>query len=145
MMIAKKIMAKKTLQFISTKMKNLDLCMLTTKSSRGILRARPMSNNGDVKYDGNSYFFTWEDSQKVKDITRDSSISLSFATKDYLFIHVAGKARIIRARAIMKEHWADSLREWFKDGLDTQGMVLIAVKAVNIKYWHKMEEGEVKL
>ena len=49
-------MAPKTLQYISNKMKSIDLCTMTTKSTRGALTSRQMSNNGDVKYDGNSYF-----------------------------------------------------------------------------------------
>jgi hypothetical protein len=64
--LLKKIMAEKTLQFISTKMKNLDICMLTTTSARGILSARPMSNNGDVKYEGDSYFLAMKVRRKLR-------------------------------------------------------------------------------
>ena len=137
-------MAQKTLKYISTKMKNIDLCMMTTKSTRGAIASRPMSNNGDVKYDGNSYFFSFEKSQKVKDIMADSSVNLSFATKDKMFIDVVGKAKIIKSKSMMEEHWVDSLNEWFKQGVETPGVVMIMVKANKIKYWHKMDQGEVK-
>ncbi|CAN5422877.1 hypothetical protein BH20BAC1_BH20BAC1_27180 [soil metagenome] len=79
-------MAEKTLQFISTKMKNLDICMLTTTSPKGILSARPMSNNGDGKYEGDSYFFSYGGSQKIKDIEKDASVNLSFIASSDLYI-----------------------------------------------------------
>ena len=138
-------MADKTLKYISTKMKNIDLCMMTTIGSRGAIVARPMSNNGDVKYDGNSYFFTYSDTGKVKDIKADPTVGLSFTTKDYMFIHVSGKASLIKDKATMEEHWVPSLNQWFKDGVNTAGIVMLLVKAKKIKYWHKMDEGEITL
>ena len=65
------IRAQKTLPDISKEMTKIDLCMLTTKSGRGALMARPMSNNGDVEYDGISYFFTFKRTGKIRDIKRD--------------------------------------------------------------------------
>lgn len=138
-------MEPKTLKYISTKMKHIDLCMLTTRNSRGMLSSRPMSNNGDVQYNGNSYFFSFEKSQKIKDLMQDASVNLGFSTKDNMFITVMGKARIIKSKTAMEEHWVPSLNEWFKDGVETPGVVMIAVKARKIKYWHKMQEGEIKL
>ena len=52
-------MADKTLKDVAELMKDIDLCMLTTTTENGALASRPMSNNGEVEYDGNSYFFTW--------------------------------------------------------------------------------------
>lgn len=119
--------------------------MMTTKTTRGAMQSRPMSNNGDVKYDGNSYFFTYEDSQKVKDLKKDASVNLSFEAKGGMFINVMGKGRLITSKTIMQEHWLPSLKQWFKDGIDTEGIVMIVVKATRIKYWYKMEMGEVKV
>ncbi|GAC1417344.1 MAG: hypothetical protein NVS9B7_20860 [Flavisolibacter sp.] len=50
-------MAKKKLETIIKLMRKLDTCMMTTRTGRGTFNSRPMSNNGDVTYDGNSYFF----------------------------------------------------------------------------------------
>lgn len=138
-------MEQKTLRYISAKMKDIDICMFTTKSARGRLLSRPMSNNGDVKYDGNSFFFTFQESQKVKDIQEDSAVNLGFTTKDNMYIAVSGKAKLIKSKAVMQEHWVDSLNQWFKEGLDTPGIVMIQVKANKITYWQKMKQGEIKL
>jgi len=38
-------------------MRKLDFCMMTTQSDKG-MRARPMSNNGEVEFDGDVWFFS---------------------------------------------------------------------------------------
>jgi len=49
-------MKSKSLKQIAEKMKQLDFCMMLTADSRGTQFSRPISNNGDVEYDDNSYF-----------------------------------------------------------------------------------------
>ena len=138
-------MAKKSLKFISSKMRKLDLCMMNTRGSRGVFNCRPMSNNGDVEYDGNSYFFTFENSNKVKEIKKDANVSLNFTAKKDLFITVTGKARLIRSKPVMAEHWVPSLAQWFKKGVDTAGIVMVVVKANTIKYWQNMDQGVINV
>jgi general stress protein 26 len=130
---------------IARHMRKIDICMMNTQSPRGGINSRPMSNNGDVTYKGDSYFFTYEGSQKIKDITATPQVSLNFEGEKGLYITITGKAKLIRAKAQMEEHWIDSLRQWFKDGLNTPGIVLIHVKGQKIKYWQKNKEGEIKV
>ncbi len=138
-------MAKKDLSDISSKMRKLDICMLTTQSGSGKLSSRPMSNNGDVEFDGNSYFFTFEKSQTVKDIKENEHVSLNFEGDNKLYISLSGKAKLIDNKEKLKEHWLDELKQWFPEGIDTAGLVMIHVKATHIKYWQNEDEGEVKL
>ena len=49
-------MADLTLPELSKKMAKMDFAMMSTVAMDGGLTARPMSNNGDVEYDGVSYF-----------------------------------------------------------------------------------------
>ena len=37
----------------------VDICMLTTVDERGDLHSRPMSNNREVEFDGDLWFFTY--------------------------------------------------------------------------------------
>lgn len=79
-------MATYNLNTIARYMRELDICMMVTQSKRGALNSRPMSNNGDVKFNGLSYFFTYEGSQKIKDIEVNPQVSLNFEGKtNYLF------------------------------------------------------------
>ncbi|HVG42869.1 MAG TPA: pyridoxamine 5'-phosphate oxidase family protein [Chitinophagaceae bacterium] len=136
---------EKTLSAVAKKMKKLDICMMTTQTKSGQLASRPMSNNGDVKYNGNSYFFTYDKSKSVKDITENPEVNLSFSGPEDLYISIVGVAKLIRAKETMEEHWLKELEQWFKDGLDTKGIVMIHVKAKRIKYWQNEDEGEVKV
>ncbi|MCE7061525.1 pyridoxamine 5'-phosphate oxidase family protein [Dyadobacter sp. CY343] len=137
-------MAEKTLKDVAEIMKDLDICMLTTTTSNGMLASRPMSNNGQVEYDGNSHFFTWENSRMVSDIEMDNGVNLSFQGIKDIFISITGKAEVTRSREKMEEHWVEELNAWFEDGLDTPGIAMITVEAKQIKYWQGEEEGEVK-
>ena len=104
-----------------------------------------MSNNGDVKYNGSSYFFTYEGSQKIKDIELNPHVNLNFEGKDGFYLAVTGKAKLIWDKGMFAQHWLDSLKQWFKDGIDTPGMVLIHVKGNELHYWQKNKEGKIKL
>ena len=138
-------MATLTLAGIARHMRKLDICMMVTLSARGVFNSRPMSNNGDVTYKGDSYFFSYEGSQKIKDIEASPQVCLNFEGQKEMYISIAGKAKIIRNRAQMEAHWIEELKRWFKQGLDTPGIVLIHVKGQRLKYWQKSKEGEIKI
>lgn len=126
-------------------MKEIDICMMSTAGTRGAVNTRPMSNNRDVKYNGTSYFFSDGKTQKVKDLTNSPAVNLSFAGDKGIFIVVTGKGKIIRDKAQMEEHWVPDLDQWFEDGIETKGLVMISVKASNIHYWNKADEGDIKV
>ena len=48
---------KRDLQPIAALLAKLDICMLATRAEDGGLHGRPMSNNGEVEWDGDSWFF----------------------------------------------------------------------------------------
>lgn len=137
-------MKKASLKTLAEKMKNLDFCMMITQDGRNSLHSRPMSNNGKVEYDGNSWFFTNEDTHKVRQIEADPKVSLMYQTDDMLFIECYGHASIIRQKGIMEEKWLDELTQWFPQGIETPGLCLIKVAATRVQFWHKGEEGEYK-
>ncbi|NIJ55678.1 pyridoxamine 5'-phosphate oxidase family protein [Dyadobacter arcticus] len=138
-------MADKTLKDVSEIMKDRDICMLTTTTSNGMLASRPMSNNRQVEYDGDSYFFTWEGSRMVADIEMDNGVNLGFQQGYGLFISITGTAEVTRSREKMEEHWVEDLDKWFEEGLDTPGLAMITVAAKQIKYWQGEDEGEIRL
>ena len=133
---------KTALKDIAQKMRNLDIATLVTVAEDGSLAGRPMSNNADVDYDGKSYYFTYEESDKVKQISRNPEVQLAFEGDDKLYVTVTGKAELIRDKAEFEKHWVPELEQWFAQGIDTPGMVLLCVKASQAKYWQDMEMGE---
>jgi len=138
-------MKKLSLPTLSRHMKQLDICMMVTFIKRGGMNCRPMSNNKDVTYKGDSYFFTYEKSKKIKELEASPHVLLNFEGKSSLYISVAGKAKLIRDKATFQVHWVDSLNQWFEDGIDTKGLVLIHVKGQRLQYWQNEKQGEIKM
>ncbi len=142
-------MGQMTLSDISEKMRDIDFTMLFTHAPNGQLAGRPMSNNRDVDYDGDSWFFALESASAVQEIAADPNVALSFAGskgllgKPPIFISVQGRGELIRDKARFVEHWDKDLERWFEQGVDTPGLVLIHVQASRIHYWDGEDEGEI--
>jgi general stress protein 26 len=144
-------MATMTLADISKTMAKIDFAMLSTRSADGEISSRPMSNNGDVEYDGDSYFFTSEETHTVADIQRDAVVGLTFTGAKHLlgkpgvFLAIEGRAALIREKPAIKAHWSKEIDRWFEEGFNTPGVVLIKVTAKRLHYWDGEEDGEVAL
>ncbi len=142
-------MTEMTLAEISDAMASIDFTMLSTRKADGSIAARPMSNNGDVEYKGETYFFAWGHAHMVAEIEADAHVGLSYqGAKGLLggpplFIAVEGEGKVVRDKAAFAQHWTSDLDRWFTEGVDTAGVVMLAVKAKHIHYWRGEEEGEI--
>lgn len=140
----------KNLADIAEVMRDIDFAMMSTRAEDGAFAARPMSNNRDVDFDGDSWFFSSEDTLTVKHLSHDPHVGLTMQGKGGLFgkppmfLAIEGKAELIRDRAQFEEHWTKDLEYWW-DGPDAPGLVLIKVHAERVHYWDGKEEGEVRL
>jgi general stress protein 26 len=144
-------MADLKLADIAEKMRDIDFAVLSTRTEGGAIAGRPMSNNREVEFDGDSYFFTCDDTRTVSDIRRDSSVGLTYQSKSGMlgmkpfFITVEGRAELIEDKAGFAEHWTKDLDAWFKEGIDTPGLTLIKVVAQRLHYWDGFDQGEIAL
>lgn len=142
-------MSATSLADLSKRMREIDFAMLATHAGGGRIAGRPMSNNGDVEYAGDSWFFALDSTAMVPQIARDPHVALFFQGskglfgKPPIFIAVEGSAELIRDRALFGEHWVPDLGRWFEQGVDTPGLVMIAVRATRIEYWDGEENGEI--
>lgn len=144
-------MADRTLADIAEKMRDLDFCLLSTRTDGGAIASRPMSNNREVSYDGDSWFFTCDDTRMVEEIAADPRVGLAFQGKAGMlgmrpfFLAIEGRAELIRDKARFAEHWTKGLDHWFEDGIDTPGLVLIRVRGERAHYWDGADSGELML
>ncbi|MBY6048617.1 pyridoxamine 5'-phosphate oxidase family protein [Vannielia litorea] len=145
-------MATKTLPEVAELMAKIDFCMMETLAEDGRIAARPMSSNGDVEYRGESWFYSLDDTRKTRHIRADPRVGLAFqgsggvlglVGKPGAMVHVQGRATLTSDRAALQEHWVPDLEYWFKDGIDTPGLLLIRVDAEHIHYWDGEENGVV--
>jgi general stress protein 26 len=141
----------KTLAGLAGIMKDVDFAMLSTHSDGGTIAARPMSNNRDVDYDGDNWFFACEDTRTIADLRANPKCGLAYHGKSGLlgmkpvFVHIEGEAELIRDKAQFEAHWTKDLSLWFEDGIDTLGLVLIRVRGVRAHYWDGEDQGEFVL
>ena len=144
-------MSHLTLNDLSEKMRDIDFAILSTRTDNGAVAGRPMSNNRQVEFDGDAYFFTCGDTRTVADIERDPQVGLAYQSKSGMlglkpfFITVEGSAELIRDKARFAEHWTKDLDAWFKQGIDTPGLTMIKVHAERLHYWDGYDEGELDL
>lgn len=142
-------MAKLTLRDIAEKMRDIDFTMLSTRAEGGQIAARPMSNNRQVEYDGDSYFFAYDSTRTVADIKRDPKVGMSLQGSSGLLgmrplmLSIEGEAELVRDKARFEAHWTKDLHLWFEQGIDTPGLVMIKVHASRIHYWDGKDEGEL--
>lgn len=144
-------MTTMTLQDLSRKMRKIDFCMLSTLGPTGAIASRPMSNNGDVDYDGDTWLFSYRDTRKVAEISVDPRVTLTFSAppsllgKPGIFIALQGSATLIDDKGEFAAHWISDLDRWFPQGVDTPGLVLIKVHADIAHYWDGEDNGSIPI
>ena len=88
----------KTLAELAELMKDIDFAMFSTHTENGAIASRPMSNNAQVEYDGDNYFFALDSTRVVTDIRANPNVSLGFQGKGGLlgmkprFVAIEGRA-----------------------------------------------------
>ncbi len=138
----------KTLADIAADMQDIDIAMLATKTAEGEITSRPMSNNGEVEYKGDSFYFSHATSRLAAEIAQDPRVTLTFTIEPGLltgggtYIAVQGQAELIRDKARFAEHWSPDLDLYFEGGIDTPDLIMIKVHANHIRYWYGAEQGE---
>lgn len=143
-------MAKKrgaAIKELAKKMRGIDFCMMSTTNKKTI-HSRPMSNNGQVDFDGDCWFFSWKDSQKVREIEKNSRVALSYTggtAKKPTWIQLEGRARVVTNAKKKKELWTKGLERWFEDGPEDPEVVLLHVRATRAEWWSFEEQGDVEL
>lgn len=142
-------MSQMTLSDIAEILKDIDFVMLNSRTDGDRIAGRPMSNNRDVEYNGDSWFFLTEDTRTHADVTHDPKVTLTvqgnkgLLGKPPIFLSIEGDAEIVRERAALSEHWVSDLERWWPEGLETPGLALLKVRATRIHYWDGEDEGEV--
>lgn len=144
-------MSDLTLPDLAKKMADIDFVMLSTRTASGEIASRPMSNNGDVEYDGDSWFFSLDENDVVGQIAAEPKVGLALQGnkgllgKPPIFISIEGHAELIRDRAAFKAHWTHDMDRWASQGPDTPGLVLIKVHAQSIHYWDGEDQGQIRV
>jgi general stress protein 26 len=110
-------------------------CLFTTLLTQVPLTTRPMSVQ-NVCDQGNFWFLSAADSEKNREIARDSRVQLFFVnTSKYEFLSLYGNATISRDRQKIDEFWSDIAKAWFPKGKDDPRITVIKVTPEEGFYW----------
>ncbi|MFL6047389.1 MAG: pyridoxamine 5'-phosphate oxidase family protein [Propionibacteriaceae bacterium] len=111
------------------------ISMLTTMTDSGKHVSRPMAVQ-EVEFDGDLWFFCYDDSAKAQQIRMNPQVNVSFANdKQSEWTSLSGRAEIVHDRQQAERLWSAPLKVWFPDGLDTEGLSLIKVHVETAEYW----------
>ncbi len=117
------------------KVKDVKVAMLTTLEQDGSLRSRPMYTQ-QVEDAEALWFFTNEDSGKIREITGHQEVNLAYSDPDSsLFVSVSGRASVVDDREKAKELWNPMNEAFFPEGVDDPDLVLLRVDPYQAEYW----------
>ena len=124
------------LRAIAERMRDLDICMLTTRDGDAVA-TRPMSNNGQVEFDGDTWFFAERDSAKVRQIEAEPAVGHRATSRPSAGpgSSMEAEAEIVDDDGEKRERWFEDLRRWFPDGPDADTVVLIRARATRVRAW----------
>lgn len=113
---------------------DIKFAMLTSTHADGSLHSRPMATQ-QMEFDGNLWFFTGLNSEKVRELESNPEVNLSYsAPDDQRYVSVSGRADVSRDREKMKELWNPLLKAWFPGGLDDPDICLLHVDVTHAEY-----------
>ena len=123
-------------------LKDIDICMFATRGEDGELHARPMSNNREVEWDGDSWFFAPADGRLVAELERDPAAVTTYRGEDrFAFVALSGRAEVIDDQDKKRELWLEELKRWFPNGPDDPNVALIRVDASAAQWWTDRGDG----
>src|SRR5690349_16178865 len=107
-------------------LKRIDMCMFATVGADGELHARPMSNNGDVEWDGSSWFFAPADGRLAGELRANPQAVTSYqAEGEFSWVVLSGAAEIVDDSDMKHRLWQSSFERWFPNGPDDPNVALI--------------------
>ena len=131
---------------IAALIKELDICLLTTHGEDGALDSRPMSNNGLVDWDGQSWFFAPRHGALVRQLSADPEASAGYrATEGFTFVSVSGPVAIETDVELKERFWMSELERWFPGGPSDPDVVLLRLDAARARWWTADGDGDAEL
>lgn len=114
---------------------DIKIAMLVTRSSDGKDKGRPMGT-AQVDDDGDIWFYTNEFSLKVKEISANNEVFLSYASPSKnRYVAINGTADLVDDKAKMTTLWNEAYKVWFPDGLDDPKLLLLKITPQEVEYW----------
>ena len=123
------------IQHLASLIKDVEIAMLPTTQADGRLVSRPLGTQ-QVEFDGDLWFATAADSEKVAEIRANPQVNVAYASAGKnTYVSVSGKASIVADRAKIEALWSPPMKIFFPEGKDDPNLRLIRVRAESAEYW----------
>ncbi len=113
--------------------KSTRVAMLTSIGPDGALVSKPMATQ-DVEFDGDVWFVAERASEKVRNITANPRVNVSYAGGSS-WVSLSGTASVVDDPARLAELWNTFTDAWMEGGPDNPNNVLVKVDADTAEYW----------
>lgn len=123
-------------------LKDFHVAMLTTRTSTGELRARPMAV-ADVDSQGVIWLLTDRGSEKMEEISHDSHVNVTMQSSTK-FVSYSGTAAPDHNRTKIGQLWKTPWTIWFPNGKEDPDLVLIRIQGHSGEYWDMSGTSGIK-
>ncbi|MFG6120315.1 pyridoxamine 5'-phosphate oxidase family protein [Thalassobacillus sp. B23F22_16] len=126
---------QETIKKIKDLIKDEKVAMLTTLTPEGKLMSRPMRTQ-EVEMDMDKeeiWFLTEKDTEKYRDIERNSAVNLAYAGSSY--VSISGSAEFVQDEDKKKDYWNKILGRLLNTSPDDPNVVLVKVTPEIAEYW----------
>ena len=131
---------------IAALINEIDICLFTTRGERGELHSRPMSNNGQVEWDGQSWFFAPADGRLVAELRADPAAVAAYrAEQGYTFVSVSGRATIETDEGSRSATGSTSSSAGSRTDRPIPNVTLIRLDAEHADWWTEDGDGSADL
>ena len=124
----------------------IDICVLASRAEDGELHARPMSNNGEADWDGQSWFLAPSDGRLVAELRANPEAVTTYrAETGYTFVTISGRTTLETDPSLKRRLWLDELERWFPNGPEDPNVTLIRLDAEAAQWWTEDGDGSADL
>ena len=111
------------------------VCMLSTYNTKEGIHTRPMSYH-QIDDDGVIWFFTNEYSPKMKEISFNNQINISFINEGKNnYVTLKASASLVTDKVKMEALFNPIIKAWFPRGLDDPKLALLKADVTSAEYW----------
>jgi general stress protein 26 len=111
--------------------------LLTSVDLDGSLHTRPIETLR-CDADGTLWFFTDHQSPKAQELSHDMRVSVGYSEPaKNIYVVVAGRARLLRDRALAAQLWIPTQRAWYPKGLEDERLSVLRVDLERAEYWER--------
>ena len=137
---------RQAIREIAALINRIDICILATRAEDGELHARPMSNNGEADWNGQSWFFAPSDGRLVAELRANPEVVTTYrAEQGFTFVTISGRATLESDPSLKRRLWLDELERWFPNGPEDPNVTLIRLDAGAAQWWTEHGDGAANL